>query len=125
MKRFIWVLLVIGAVAQPLSKTGIYMLFQANRAYIAAHLCEKREIPASDCQGKCYLNKKLKQDGEKQQQTPQAQKQVNIDMIPAVAGLKIEKAFYEQLPEKAPVRYGLKTYPALSYSIFHPPKVLT
>lgn len=124
MKRFIWILLVIGAAAQPLSKTGIYMLFQANRTYIAAHLCEKRTEPEAMCQGKCYLNKKLKKDGERQQQAPQAQKQVILDMIAPVAGLKIEKGLYKQPLEKAPVMYGLKTYPDLIYSIFHPPKAM-
>ena len=35
------------------------MTFEANRAYIAKERCVKRDNPDNDCQGACFLKKRL------------------------------------------------------------------
>jgi hypothetical protein len=39
----------------------VHGLFQLRHEYIAAHLCENRHDPTSDCDGKCFLKKRLAQ----------------------------------------------------------------
>ncbi|GHB46607.1 hypothetical protein [Mongoliitalea lutea] len=35
--------------------------FQLNRSFIAEMFCENKDLPMSECQGTCYLNKQLDQ----------------------------------------------------------------
>lgn len=35
--------------------------FQLNRSFIAEMFCENKDLPMSECQGSCYLNKQLDQ----------------------------------------------------------------
>lgn len=35
--------------------------FQLNRSFIAEMFCENKDLPMSECQGSCYLNKQLNQ----------------------------------------------------------------
>jgi len=39
----------------------VHGLFQLRHEYIAAHLCEDRHDPTSDCDGQCFLKKRLAQ----------------------------------------------------------------
>ncbi|HEX8279356.1 MAG TPA: hypothetical protein VF540_11700, partial [Segetibacter sp.] len=45
-----------------------------NKGYIAKYLCENTSKPKMNCCGKCYLNKKLKQQEKQDQQTPNSKK---------------------------------------------------
>ena len=44
----------------------MYAGFKLNQAYIVSVLCENRDKPVMKCEGKCYLNKKIKQAEEKE-----------------------------------------------------------
>jgi len=48
------------------SRLFIYGSFELNRKYIATELCENRDKPELQCNGKCYLSKKLKQAEERE-----------------------------------------------------------
>lgn len=41
-------------------KAGFIIYWKANQAYITATLCENKDKPEMNCNGKCYLNKQLK-----------------------------------------------------------------
>lgn len=45
--------------AQGFYNLGVVGYWLANRAYIAANLCENRDRPDEHCDGKCYLKKKI------------------------------------------------------------------
>ncbi|PRY03381.1 hypothetical protein CLV24_14113 [Pontibacter ummariensis] len=124
MKRFVWILLLIGALVQPLGRTGIYMLFQANRAYITSHLCEKRDVLESTCQGKCYLKKKLHKESKREQQAPGQAKQQTVDLIAKSASIKLGEVNWLTETRTRHSFYLEKDYPLLTYHIFHPPRVL-
>jgi hypothetical protein len=55
--------------------------FYLNRAYIAKNLCENVDKPMMNCNGKCYLNKKLKQQQKQDQQAP-VSKTEKFDVAP-------------------------------------------
>lgn len=117
-------LLIISAVAQPMSKTGIYLLFQANRAYISSYLCEQRETPSSTCQGKCYLKKELKKESEREQQVP-GKKLPATDLILMVANFKLETAGVAAEDSDANFGYTIKSYSTAPRNVFQPPRPLT
>lgn len=48
------------------SRLFIYAGFELNQNYIASTLCENRARPEMNCNGKCYLAKKIKQAEEKE-----------------------------------------------------------
>lgn len=50
------------------SRLFVFAGYEWNKDYIAAELCENREQPQLECNGKCFLSKKLEQAKEKQKQ---------------------------------------------------------
>jgi hypothetical protein len=48
----------------------ILINFKINQAYIARVLCENKDKPEMKCNGKCHLNKKLKEQETKEQNLP-------------------------------------------------------
>ena len=41
-------------------RDGVVLVsFTLNRSFIASHLCERRDDPDNDCQGRCHLRKQL------------------------------------------------------------------
>ncbi|WP_242920152.1 hypothetical protein [Pontibacter liquoris] len=119
MKRFVWIWLFIGALVQPCSKTGLYVLFRANQTYIASHLCEKRHVPGATCQGKCYLKKQLAKDSASKQRHPRT--------LAPTPDLSLPASFLIAIPAPgltaATCLAGYLNRPAFSpqRSIFHPP----
>ena len=63
------ILLILLIGLQTFSKWCLIVEYQVNKEFIAKNLCVNRAKPASCCQGKCYLNKKMATD-ESQQQAP-------------------------------------------------------
>jgi hypothetical protein len=63
-------LVIAGVLSQTFSLLCIYESYTLNKAYIAAHLCENRAMPAMHCNGHCYLSKKLKNEAQNDKQLP-------------------------------------------------------
>ena len=58
-----------------------YLNFKINQDYIAKELCENKEVPKMNCNGKCYLAKQLaKQEKEEEEKAPVEQR-VKLDML--------------------------------------------
>jgi len=53
---------------------AIVFYYHLNKDYIAANLCENKDNANIECNGKCYLNKKIK---EHQQPMPSVLKEIN------------------------------------------------
>ena len=81
-RRIIALALLLAMLSPILAKLFVYAEFKSNQAYIAATLCENRDRPELNCEGKCYLMKKLKaaEDKEKKQEN-QAQKKASVDLF--------------------------------------------
>ncbi|WP_299701473.1 hypothetical protein [uncultured Pontibacter sp.] len=123
MKRLAVILCVLCVLLQPLSKQGILMVYQLNKAYVASELCENRFIPDSDCQGKCHLRKELKKDSEREKQS-QRQQQSTIDMIAFNAELLPVATAVPQSETIGHSLYRAGLYTTPDFSIFHPPRLI-
>ncbi|AWL09656.1 hypothetical protein HME7025_01804 [Aquirufa nivalisilvae] len=69
MKRIIAILLLIAIQLPLMSQWASVAYYQVNRNYIAKNLCENRDKPKLNCNGQCYLAKKLKAAEDKEQKT--------------------------------------------------------
>ena len=60
----------------------MYLLYEINKPYIAAELCENIDKPDLACEGKCFLNKNLQQENNhpKPQLTEDVQKLVYVHL---------------------------------------------
>ncbi|RZM29182.1 MAG: hypothetical protein EOO88_05945 [Pedobacter sp.] len=78
--RLIALILLLALVSTNLSGLFIYAEFKANQKLIAAKLCENRDKPQLNCNGKCYLMKKLKDAEEKEKkQEQEARSKSSVD----------------------------------------------
>ena len=65
--RSVLVYILLFAIMLPtVSSWGTIAYFQLNRDYIARVLCENRDKPQLNCNGQCYLAKRLKAQQDKQ-----------------------------------------------------------
>lgn len=106
--------------ANAMSRSGMYVFYQLNRAVIAATLCEERAVPESTCQGSCYLKKELKKAQEQNKQTHRHFAQgtdLVLFLYPLAAPLKEVSA--EIKTQKHTYLAGSSS--EFSMMIFHPP----
>ena len=72
MRSFIVYIWLFTTILPTFSQWGTMAYYQINKAYITRVLCENRDKPQLNCNGKCYLARKLKAQQEKEdQQTAQ------------------------------------------------------
>ena len=57
-------LLLILVVLQSVNLTFVKFHYEANKDFIAKNLCVNRFNPESDCEGKCFLMRKLKKEAD-------------------------------------------------------------
>ena len=72
------------------NRSIITLDFYANQKYIAGNLCVNRTTPSMHCDGKCQLQKKLKQEDNKDKQNPERRDQ-NSNLVIS------SKTFFAQL----------------------------
>ena len=69
MKRIVALLLFFAMQIPLMNKWGAVAYYRINRDYIAENLCVNRDKPMLNCNGQCYLAKKLKAAEEKEQKS--------------------------------------------------------
>ena len=81
-RRIFCVALLMAIVFSHSSKLFVYITFKVNQDYISKELCENREVPEMNCNGKCYLAKHLQKEEkkEKEEKAPVEQR-VKIDVL--------------------------------------------
>ncbi len=80
--RLIAFTLLLALISSHLSTLFVYAEFKSNQKYIAETLCENKDKPQLNCQGKCYLMKKLKDAEEKEKkQEKETQKKAAYDLF--------------------------------------------
>ena len=104
----------------------LYLDFEIRRDYIVANLCENRNRPQLNCNGKCYLAKKLAALEE------QEKKQAEQDYVSKLLFQPMELKSYEfnipflKFKNREPIIYSfltsVNTCTFLS-DIFHPPSL--
>jgi hypothetical protein len=53
-----------------MGKTGMVISYYINKTYIAKVLCENKEVPQMQCNGKCQLKKQLSEADTQQEKEP-------------------------------------------------------
>ncbi|MDN3205163.1 hypothetical protein [Algoriphagus sediminis] len=106
-------------------KVGIIIDFKVNQDFIAEVLCINKEKPMMNCDGKCYLSKKLKKAKEQEEKQLPAGIQDKVEVVYSQSG-----NYFEFLPQIAPLisnlipAYGDDFSPSSFIAdIFHPPKL--
>ena len=124
-RRIVCIALLMAIVFSQSSKLFIYITFKVNQDYISKELCENREVPEMNCNGKCYLAKQLQKEEkkEKEEKAPVEQR-VKIDVL----------CFYKKTVRDLLVQYKLEEKSILSNSmdelkegyltkVFQPPQI--
>lgn len=114
-------LLILALMTSNFSRLFIYAGFELNKTYIATTLCENKDMPELNCDGQCYLAKKIKQAQEKEESDTQQVKKGNYQ----------EAFLTEKIVLNAPSQENINMVnveilfhlPKKHTSIFHPPKV--
>jgi hypothetical protein len=121
-RRLIAFTLLLALLSSILSKLFVYAEFKSNQAYIAATLCENRDRPELNCQGKCYLMKKLKEaeDKEKKQEN-QAQKKASVDLF--FVNEPVAPALVMTVPAKKKPSIQKFSLPEFNREITQPPSI--
>lgn len=70
-RRIICIFILVLLMLTNFSRLFIYAGFELNQNYIASTLCVNRDKPEMNCNGKCYLSKKIKQAEEKEKKQEQ------------------------------------------------------
>lgn len=98
----------------------VYAQYLLNREFIAATLCENRDMPEMQCDGKCYLRKQLQQHHE-EKDSPASPREERRDVTlfspvsePLAVFIKAPSRAWESLYQ--PVFSEKHTH-----AVFHPP----
>ena len=124
MRSFIAFLLLFAILLPTLSPWGTVAYFNINRKYIARVLCENRDRPQLNCNGKCYLAKKLKQQQEKKDKETTEQVSnipvAHLFCISASSFLFLSHGFIQKA--KSVYGYLVCIYSSPVYGILRPPQ---
>ncbi|HYK75456.1 MAG TPA: hypothetical protein VEV16_00635 [Daejeonella sp.] len=119
--RFIAISLICTVISSNLTSFMVFAMFKLNQSYIIRELCENRAKPAMQCNGKCYLKKKLKQaEQNEQKQEQQVRKNfMQEGFVQEKKEFKFSHILLDILHLPPGQLYSFQT-PSL---IFHPPRV--
>lgn len=122
-KRFIALILLIIFSLQSFYSASVTAWFFVNRSSIAKEKCINKEKPQLQCNGKCYLSKKLKETEEKKDENSSQQLKQWVEAGPCIIP---SINFILQYENENGISYSELT-DAYSFShfakIFHPPSV--
>ncbi len=121
-KNWLTLPLLFAVLFQSSIKSGIVAYYELNKEYIATTLCENRAKPKMQCNGKCYLSKKI-----------QAQEKQDQELPSLLKGIEEVTLFYQNIQisfcktvyifqQAASTFYLLKKYASPLDCIFQPPQ---
>jgi len=119
LKTILAIVLIFLLLFQSFEKISIYIYFSTYQKYIAEYLCVNRENKSLNCNGKCYLMKKMK-NSEERTKTPIVPDNKKSDFIVSQSILNAVLAGKSFSKEKS---FLISCYGINHISdIFHPPK---
>ncbi len=81
MKQYVVLFVAFIMMVKPLWPVAEYI---ANYDYIKNVLCENKDKPMLNCDGKCYLAKQLAKESEENSKNPFGEKQAKVEIQPVV-----------------------------------------
>lgn len=114
-------LLILTSLSANCTQLFVYAGFTLNQKYIAAELCVNRDKPELNCQGKCYLMRKLKQAQQKEK--AHENEKLNPVLQPGIVVERLSLSVPSFLITVCKPSELTFTLPVRSMPIFQPPKV--
>jgi predicted alpha/beta superfamily hydrolase len=114
-------LLLVGILANCFNYWIISTSYHFNKSYISSVLCTNKDKPERHCEGKCFLDIKLKELEQKNKQEQEHMKRVIETVAPFSASL-VFKTFETEVETAIP-NYLQQKPVGITSIIFHPPKV--
>ena len=121
LRRGIIYLIMVSTLAANFSRFFIFAGFELNRNYIASNLCENIDEPWMHCEGKCYLEKKIKQTQESEK-SDEHQSQKNLFQEAAITDSSPIK-FQNQLLHIINTPYPPGGLAQFNGTLFRPPQL--
>jgi hypothetical protein len=122
MKAFASLFLITILLLQCSMKLSIVAYYELNKEYITANFCENKANPAMKCNGKCYLNKKIKAQEKQESKTPSLLKEIK-EVLLFVSYYTIDIPRIESMPQTTVyLAYLEKPYSSPLAGIFQPPQ---
>lgn len=121
-RKLIAVVLLFGVLSNSFNYLLISSSYHFNKSYISSVLCTNKDKPQLHCEGKCFLDIKLKELEQKNKQEQEHAKRLIESLAPQLQSLVFVN-FEENLDLQIP--YYLQKNPIGSHtSIFQPPKLV-
>lgn len=121
MNRFIAYLFLGAFLLHSASRVIVYFNYWLNQEFIAENLCENREQPQLECNGKCHLKKELDKDDERKQKDNKQQVEV-ILFISSGVSHEIEQSASHFVEQQCHCAFVVQQKPTgYNSCIFHPP----
>lgn len=125
MKKVLAILLLFCISYQYVAKVGVIAWYEVNKDYVAQELCENKDKPQLECNGKCYLKKQLNKVDNETPTDKEAPAKKHKNELPEY--LSISDDFY-LAPTFQPNNTQTDHYRDLYHytlitSVFHPPSI--
>lgn len=122
-RKFAAILLFLCISYQFVAKLGVIVWYQANIDYVAQELCENKDKPQMQCNGKCYLKKQLAKVDQQQQDEQQAPaKKIKSELPEFLATVtEINLTYHTDLSIVSYAIYKSHYKFEIVADIFHPP----
>ena len=103
----------------------VYLDFELRKDFIIKNLCENRFKPQLNCNGKCYLAKKLHKIAEdnatkETQKQGQSMKKIMEEVFETTPLFSCD-LMVKNLSKKSIYSYQLAHFQSVTFSLFHPP----
>jgi hypothetical protein len=121
-KKIIAIFLLLGIVTNSFNQLLLFSSYSINKEYISAVLCSNKDKPHLHCEGKCFLDIKLKELEQKNKQQQDNLKRMVETSAPAYANLLTQ--VFETKLELTPSFYLLQKPKARVTAVFQPPKTV-
>ena len=118
-KAILFIVLYVVALARPFAPLMDYLI---NYDYISEELCENKEKPQLECNGKCYLAKQFKAVEPQSDKEPQLNIEWQDYPIGFVQLIDKVNLFGRGIKLNSQARYLADLQPAFSYLIPDPPQ---
>jgi hypothetical protein len=119
-RSLVAMLLLLGIIANCFNYAIISTSYQFNKSYISSVLCTNKDKPTLHCEGKCFLDIKLKELEQKNKQEQEHMKRV-VETVTPEKALMVFNTFETEVEIQIPPYLQQKPVGATSV-IFHPPK---
>ena len=119
-RRITALILILIVLTANFTKLFIYAGFDLNQKYIASVLCENRDKPLMNCNGKCYLMKKIQQAEEKEKSQERQSQKTRFQEALVTVNMELTIPF-KLLDAVSPIElpFDLPQHPSV---IFQPPQ---